>query len=92
MIFNINLTPRNINSVSYLPPKSRETTLVFLQPVKADSFAFTGRSQASDYDDVFEYLASGILDAKSKKYGVDGSMLSASHRSEEHTSELQSRI
>ncbi|MCM1338941.1 MAG: hypothetical protein NC191_04660 [Muribaculaceae bacterium] len=77
MIFNIALTPQRTN-IPALFQRNAYNKRLLTEPAKLDSFTFTGRSQASDYKDVFEYLASGILDAKAKKYGVDGSMLSAS--------------
>lgn len=49
-----------------------------LNKIKHDSFCFKGMSQASEYKNVFQYLAADIL-SKQKKYGVDGSLLSATN-------------
>lgn len=47
-------------------------------PLKQDSFSFRGTSQASEYKNVFQYLSADIL-SKQKKYGIDGSLLSATN-------------
>ncbi len=49
-----------------------------LAPLKQDTICFRGMSQASEYKTVFQYLAADIL-SKQKKYGVDGSLLSANN-------------
>ena len=49
-----------------------------LQPLKQDTISFRGMSQASEYKTVFQYLSADIL-SKHKKYGVDGSLLSATN-------------
>lgn len=49
-----------------------------LRQLKQDTFSFKGMSQASEYKNVFQYLSADIL-SKQKKYGVDGSLLSASN-------------
>lgn len=46
-------------------------------PMKVDSVCFTGKSMPSMYSTVFEYLSAEIF-GRSKKFGVDGSLLSAS--------------
>lgn len=46
-------------------------------PMRSDSVCFTGKSMPSMYSTVFEYLSAEIF-GRSKKFGVDGSMLSAS--------------
>ncbi|MBD5403273.1 hypothetical protein HDR58_10835 [bacterium] len=66
-LYNKNTIVKNNNKVNYIP--SRHT------PV-ADSVNFTGKSLASKYSTVFEYLAAELFGGN-KKYGVDGSLLSS---------------
>lgn len=81
MYFNISLTPLRPQIIK--PYNNVQKPLALNnKALVGDTFTFTGRSEASAYDNVFEYLASNILDSKSKKYGVDGSMLSASNIAE----------
>lgn len=49
-----------------------------LRQPETDIVSFTGKSMPSMYNTVFEYLAAEVLGRNSKKFHVDGSMLSAS--------------
>lgn len=74
-----------VNNISYpqkiyqYNPKNSflSKNLYTARPIEGDSVHFSGKSPASMYSTVFEYLAAEIF-SKNKKYGVDGSMLSAS--------------
>ncbi len=65
----INTKQNNFEHKNYYPN---------LTPLKQDTICFRGMSQASEYKTVFQYLAADVL-SKQKKYGVDGSMLSANN-------------
>ena len=75
-IANLSFIPKygilNNNKKQNSTPQVSVTT-----PMRADSVCFTGKSMPSMYSTVFEYLSAEIF-GRSKKFGVDGSMLSAS--------------
>lgn len=79
MNINIHLSPVQTQFNTILQNKNAQKPLYIKKPAACDTFTFTGRSEASQYSNVFEYLASGIIESKSKKFGVNGSMLSASN-------------
>ncbi len=79
MYFNINFAPAKTQFNTILPNKNIQNRTYIKAKSAVDTFTFTGRSEASQYGNVFEYLAAGILEAKSKKYGVNGGMLSSNN-------------
>ncbi len=79
MYFNISFTPVKPQVNKIAPNRTLQTHSYLNVKSVGDTFTFTGRSAASQYNNVFEYLASGILESKSKKFGVNGSMLSANN-------------
>ena len=77
MLSNIKLfTPINTNINKQEHNFSNK--YINLSSIKKDTISFRGMSQASEYKTVFQYLAADIL-SKQKKYGVDGSLLSATN-------------
>ncbi len=79
MYFNVNFTSVKPQFNTILPNKNIQNRTYTKAKLVVDTFTFTGRSEASQYGNVFEYLAAGILEAKAKKYGVNGSMLSSNN-------------
>lgn len=76
-INNISLTPQyRVLDINNKKNSYVQRPLVF--SYSSDSVHFTGKSAPSMYSSVFEYLASEIMGRNSKKFHIDGSMLSAS--------------
>jgi len=73
-----------INGASFSPKinninQNNQPRYSSLSPLRRDTVSFRGMSAPSTYKSVFHYLGAEIIKNNTKKYGVDGSILSSNN-------------